>query len=89
MSRGSTWGGAESGKAWLEVSSLADKVVEWYPETEGAGEEGELPMALARLLRPAALAEYDKAINAVFLAGAEVPSPGYYVFVTAPWICRD
>lgn len=38
---------------------------------EGAGADGALPGALAAALRPAALAEYERALAAVFNAGAE------------------
>ena len=37
-----------------------------------AGHHGKLAHALASYLRPAALAEFDKAVAAVFVAGAEV-----------------
>ncbi len=37
-----------------------------------AGSHGKLAHALASHLRPAALAEFDKAMAAVFVAGAEV-----------------
>ena len=38
----------------------------------GTGSHGKLAHALASHLRPAALAEFDKAMAAVFVAGAEV-----------------
>lgn len=41
---------------------------------EGAGVEEGLPEALAAVVRPAALAEYEKTLTAVFSAGAEVLS---------------
>ena len=44
-----------------------------YPLAQSlTGEDGELPGAIAALLRPAAVEEYEKTLNAVFLAGAEV-----------------
>lgn len=46
---------------------------EWLPEAIGAGEATGLTEVLAAHLRPGALAEFDKALAAVFLAGAEVP----------------
>jgi len=52
--------------------AAAEQVAEWLPEAEGAGEAGELPAALAAALRPGALAEYERALAAVFVAGAEV-----------------
>lgn len=51
---------------------LTSRVLEWFPDTEGAGEEGALPSALASHVRPAALADFEKALAAVFVAGAEV-----------------
>ena len=45
---------------------------EWLPEAVGAGGSSDLTEVLAADLRPAAVAEYEKALAAVFLAGAEV-----------------
>ena len=39
-----------------------------------AGSHGKLAQAIASQLRPAVLAEFDKAMAAVFVAGAEVGS---------------
>ncbi|DBA76463.1 TPA: hypothetical protein ACH3X2_008532 [Trebouxia sp. C0005] len=55
----------------LTVHALADKVLEWHPDMDSAGSTGKLAHALASHLRPAALAEFDKAMAAVFVAGAE------------------
>jgi len=57
---------------WPLTLPYAQQVAEWLPEAEGAGEAGELPAALAAALRPGALAEYERALAAVFVAGAEV-----------------
>lgn len=43
-------------------------------QVEGAGVDEGLPEALAAIVRPAALAEYEKTLTAVFNAGAEVRS---------------
>ncbi len=51
---------------------MTERILEWYPDTEGAGEEGALPSALASHVRPAAVTEFEKALAAVFVAGAEV-----------------
>ena len=59
------------GALYYSVGAPA-QVAEWLPEAEGAGEEGELPATLAGALRPGALSEYEKALAAVFVAGAEV-----------------
>ncbi len=56
----------------LSVEALAESVEGWLPEAVGAGEEAGLPEAIAAELRPGALAEYERAQAAVFLAGAEV-----------------
>ncbi|DBB10622.1 TPA: hypothetical protein ACH3X3_007133 [Trebouxia sp. C0006] len=55
----------------LTVHALTDKVLEWHPDMEDAGSHGKLAHALASHLRPAALAEFDKAMAAVFVAGTE------------------
>lgn len=57
--------------AALTVHNLTDQILELYPDMEGAGTHGKLAQALAARLRPAALAEFDKAMAAVFVAGAE------------------
>lgn len=41
------------------------------PQVEDAGVEEGLPGALAAAIRPAALAEYERTLTAVFSAGAE------------------
>ena len=53
------------------------KIEEWYPEVEGCGTDGGFSRALATRCRPAVVAEYEKTINAVFVAGAEVSSINY------------
>ncbi len=58
--------------AALSLEALTGKVEEWLPDAVGAGESSAFLEALAADLRPATLAEFDKAIAAVFLAGAEV-----------------
>ncbi|BDA42327.1 E3 UFM1-protein ligase 1 homolog [Coccomyxa sp. Obi] len=55
----------------LSLEALTKKVVEWLPEVEGAGVDEGLPEALAAIVRPAALVEYEKTLTAVFNAGAE------------------
>ncbi|KAL3152351.1 hypothetical protein ABBQ32_001414 [Trebouxia sp. C0010 RCD-2024] len=55
----------------LTVHNLTDQILELYPDMEGAGTHGKLAQALATCLRPAVLAEFDKAMAAVFVAGAE------------------
>ncbi|KAL0031439.1 hypothetical protein WJX77_000485 [Trebouxia sp. C0004] len=55
----------------LSVHALTDKVLEWHPDMDDAGSHGKLAHALASYLRPAALAEFDKAMAAVFVASAE------------------
>lgn len=42
---------------------------------EGAGTDAGFPTALAAAIRPQALSEYEKALTAVFNAGAEVRTP--------------
>jgi hypothetical protein len=51
---------------------MSENVEKWLPEAVGAGEDAGFAEALAAELRPAALAEFEKAQAAVFLAGAEV-----------------
>ncbi|KAK9802703.1 hypothetical protein WJX73_008997 [Symbiochloris irregularis] len=55
----------------LMPEALAELLVEWEPELEGAGEDGGLALALAQELRRPALAAFDQAMQAVFTAGAE------------------
>ncbi len=43
-------------------------------QVEGAGVDEGLPEALAAIVRPSALADYEKTLTAVFNAGAEVRS---------------
>ena len=46
---------------------------ELYPEcVDNAGPHGKLAQAITSQLQPAVLAEFDKAMAAVFVAGAEV-----------------
>ncbi len=44
----------------------------FFWQVDGAGVDGGLPTALAEAVRPAAIAEYERALRAVFSAGAEV-----------------
>lgn len=53
---------------------MTENVEKWLPEAVGGGEDAGFTEALAAELRPAALAEFEKAQAAVFLAGAEVGS---------------
>ena len=64
----------------LAAEPLAEMVLEWVPDMEGAGEGGGLALALAEELRRPALAAFDQAMTAVFTAGAEV---GTYVMMHA------
>ena len=62
---------------------------EWLPEAVGCGEDEAFSEAVAAELRPAALAEFEAAQAAVFLAGAEV-----YIFSCgsnerALTVCKD
>ncbi len=56
----------------LSLASIAQKIEDWVPDAAGAGEGGVFPQAVAEQLRPAALAEFENAQAAIFLAGAEV-----------------
>ena len=60
----------------LSLSSLAAKVEEWLPDAAGAGEDGTFPEAVAEQIRPAAIAQFEEAQAAIFLAGAEVDPSG-------------
>ncbi|EFN57486.1 hypothetical protein CHLNCDRAFT_143015 [Chlorella variabilis] len=72
-------GGPSSGA--LSLDSLARRVAQMHPDTEGAGADGDLPRAIAAgkppplgaplWLRPAIVAEYERALHAIFTAGAE------------------
>jgi len=53
---------------------MTENVEKWLPEAVGGGEDAGFAEALAAELRPAALAEFEEAQAAVFLAGAEVGS---------------
>ncbi|KAI3438673.1 hypothetical protein D9Q98_001094 [Chlorella vulgaris] len=63
--------GAGAGVSVLSLASLARRVVQLHPDTDGAGTEGGLPVAIARELRPALVAEYERVLHAIFTAGAE------------------
>ena len=56
----------------LSLASLAAKIEEWLPDAAGAGEDGTFPEAVAEKIRPTAVAQYEEAQAAIFLAGAEV-----------------
>ena len=55
----------------LSLDALEERVARWLPEADGAGEAGALCAALAAHVRPGALHEYERALAAVFSAGAE------------------
>lgn len=55
----------------LSADALAERVAQWLPEAEGAGEGGALCGALAAHVRPGALRAYEAALAAVFSAGAD------------------
>ena len=63
------------------------KIEEWEPETSGCGEAGNFPHVLAQKLRPSAVAEYDKAIGAVFSATAEVDNLWLAQLCTCTGLC--
>lgn len=63
--------GAPAAQVQLSQDALAGLVASLRPELEGAGEGGELAAAVAAVLRPSVLAEYDSALAAIFTAGAE------------------
>lgn len=60
----------------LSLASLTAKVEEWLPDAAGAGEDGTFPEAVAEQIRPAAIAQFEEAQAAIFLAGAEVQAIG-------------
>jgi hypothetical protein len=62
---------AAAAAAGLSLSALTDRVLQLHPDLEGAGAEGELAAALAGELRPAAVAEYERALRDIFTAGAD------------------
>jgi hypothetical protein len=53
------------------VPGIQAFIIQKYPSFEGAGVDGELPTALAIQIRPAAAAEYERASQAIFTAGAD------------------
>ncbi|GAB4816872.1 hypothetical protein N2152v2_003918 [Parachlorella kessleri] len=55
----------------LTVGALAQRITSLHPDVEGAGADGELASDLATELRPAVVAEYERALHAIFTAGAE------------------
>lgn len=56
----------------LSAKSLTAQLEEWLPDAVGAGEDCSFTESLAAELTPVALAEYQEAQAAIFLAGAEV-----------------
>ena len=56
----------------LSLAALHQKVLEWQPDMEAAGSEGQLASEVAASLQPAALAELDKALETLFASGTEV-----------------
>ncbi|KAK9817206.1 hypothetical protein WJX72_011062 [[Myrmecia] bisecta] len=72
LEQNSQGGGPEAASAAkLSIDALGEQILEWYPDMEEAGHRGRLAQAIASQLRPAAVAEYEKALAAVFVAGAE------------------
>lgn len=67
--RGGAGGGTDVPSTLLSRKAIVAKIVEWFPELEDASNG--LPGELADRIRPAALAEYERALSAVFAAGAE------------------
>ncbi|KAK9826021.1 hypothetical protein WJX74_006062 [Apatococcus lobatus] len=55
----------------LSLAALQQQVLEWQPDMEAAGSEAQLASELAARLRPAALAELDKALSRLFASGNE------------------
>lgn len=60
----------------MSNTAYSSNTVAFAMQVEGAGVEEGLPGALAAVVRPAALTEYEKTLTAVFSAGAEVMSSG-------------
>ena len=56
----------------LSLAALQQKVLEWQPDMEAAGSQGQLASEVAASLQPAALAELDKALEKLFASGTEV-----------------
>ena len=50
-------------------------MLEWQPEMEAAGNDGQLAHEVAADLRPAAAAEMDQVLSRLFTSGVEVSSP--------------
>ena len=59
-----------------------------WPSECPAGTHGKLAQALASHLRPAVLAEFDKAMAAVFVAGAEVKEKLNLPILFSMHICK-
>lgn len=57
--------------AALSPDALHRRLVELYPDVDGAGVDGELPGAIVGEVRPAVVAEYERALAAIFTEGAE------------------
>lgn len=67
--RGGVSGRADVPYTLLSRKAIVAKLVEWFPELEDASNG--LPGELADRIRPAALSEYERALSAVFAAGAD------------------
>lgn len=65
-------GVAEAASKQLSLPALQQKVLEWQPDMEAAGSEGQLAAEVASSLRPAAIQELDKAIKRLCASGSEV-----------------
>lgn len=61
---------SSSAQQFLSSSALHDKIIELHPELEGAGTDGGLPQAIVSCIKPDIVAEYEKALNDIFTAGA-------------------
>lgn len=55
----------------LSLEALERRVIELHPDLEGAGADGDLPAAIVGEVRPAVVAEYERALSDIFTAGAD------------------
>ena len=69
--KASSTSGSAATASILSLYSIEKRIVELHPDTEGAGAEADLPTTLAEALRPAVVAEYERALSDIFTAGAE------------------
>lgn len=56
----------------MSQAVLQSKVLEWQPDMEAAGSDGQLASEVAASLRPAAIAELEKALSKLFASSSEV-----------------